>query len=189
MYGSSQAASCLYDIVFIVCFQLHAPVQVLLDVKSVFLIIIRRVLVVRVLCKVILIGKEWSHPSKLQDTLAAIHDSNFVSRQQVFSYPPEISDVDEALFEAEGLDRDERGARVALIYPYGYHSYGEYFAHLQGFVDKYEETAPELADSIRQLIESIKRMNVKEDWSVVRYVGHEYDDKPRVFGLTMSDVA
>ena len=29
-----------------------------------------------------------------------------------------------------------------------------------------------------------KRMNVKEDWSVVRYVGHEYDDKPRVFGLT-----
>ena len=85
MYGSSQAASCLYDIVFIVCFQLHAPVQVLLDVKSVFLIIIRRVLVVRVLCKVILIGKEWSHPSKLQDTLAAIHDSNFVSRQQVFA--------------------------------------------------------------------------------------------------------
>ena len=37
------------------------------------------------LCKVILIGKEWSHPSKLQDTLAAIHDSNFVSRQQVLS--------------------------------------------------------------------------------------------------------
>ena len=103
---------------------------------------------------------------------------------EVFSSPPEISDVDEALFEAEGLDRDGRGARVALIYPYGYHSYGEYFAHLQGFVDKYEETAPELADSIRQLIESIKRMNVKEDWSVVRYVGHEYDDKPRVFGLT-----
>ena len=25
---------------------------------------------------------------------------------EVFSYPPEISDVDEALFEAEGLDRD-----------------------------------------------------------------------------------
>ena len=27
-------------------------------------------------------------------------------------------------------------------------------------------------------------MNMKEDWSVVRYVGHEYDNKPRVFGLT-----
>ena len=72
----------------------------------------------------------------------------------------------------------EMGAGPGLL------SFGEYFAHLQGFVDKYEETAPELADSIRQLIESIKRMNVKEDWSVVRYVGHEYDDKPRVFGLT-----
>jgi len=103
---------------------------------------------------------------------------------EVFSYPPELNDVDDALFEAEGLNRNERGTRVALIYPYGYHSYGEYFAHLQGYVDKYEKTAPELADSIRRLIESIKRMNVKEDWSVVRYVGHEYDNNPRVFGLT-----
>ena len=107
---------------------------------------------------------------------------------EVFSYPPELNDVDEALFEAEGLSRNECGARVALIYPYGYHSYGEYFAHLQGFVDKYDKTAPELADSIRRLIESIKSMNVKEDWSVVRYVGHEYDDK-REYSGSQGDAA
>ena len=69
---------------------------------------------------------------------------------EVFSYPPELNDVDDALFEAEGLNRNERGTRTALIYPYGYHSYGEYFAHLQGYVDKSKKaTANSKATQIR----------------------------------------
>ena len=77
------SASNLNDIVYIICLQFHPPIQILLYIKGVFLVIIRCELEVRVLCKVVLIGKEWPHSSELQDALAAIHDRYFISRHQV----------------------------------------------------------------------------------------------------------
>ena len=52
------SASNLNNIVYIICLQFHPPIQILLYIKCVFLVIIRCELEVRVLCKVVLIGKE-----------------------------------------------------------------------------------------------------------------------------------
>lgn len=51
------SASNLNDIVYIICLQFYPPIQILLYIKGVFLVIIRCELEVRVLCKVVLIGK------------------------------------------------------------------------------------------------------------------------------------
>ncbi len=101
---------------------------------------------------------------------------------EVFSYPPELNEVEQALFEAEGIVDD--GQRASLIIPYGMSSYAEYFALLDGYAQKHRATRPDLVGALERLAATIRRMNVKEDWSVVRYVGHEYDSDPLRFGLT-----
>ena len=83
--GSPEAALSLYDIEFFFGFQFHAPVQILLDVKSVFLIEIGRVLVVRVLGDIVLVRQERPDASELEDALAAVHDSQFIPAHQFFS--------------------------------------------------------------------------------------------------------
>ena len=84
----------LDDIVLIVCFQLHSPVQILFDVKSVFLVVIGCVLVVGMLRDVVLVRKERSDAPELQDALAAVHDSQFIPAHQL----PSILSSDEFRF-------------------------------------------------------------------------------------------
>lgn len=103
---------------------------------------------------------------------------------EVFSYPAELKTVEDLLWEAEGLPDDGRGRRKSLLMPYGYASYKQYLDVLRGFASKYCETNPELADVLKWLIGAIRRMNVKENWSVVRYIGHEYDGEHPGSGLT-----
>jgi len=95
---------------------------------------------------------------------------------EVFSYPPELNEVDGMVIECEGGERDERGYRVSQIMPYGFGSYAEYFGLLEGLAEKYRESHPGVAEAIESLSTKMKLMNVKEDWSVVRYVGSQFDD-------------
>lgn len=95
---------------------------------------------------------------------------------EVFSYPAELNEIDSMVIECEGDERDERGYRVSQIMPYGFGSYAEYFGLLASLADRYRESYPEVAEAIESLSAKMKQMNVKEDWSVVRFVGSQFDD-------------
>lgn len=80
---------------------------------------------------------------------------------EVFSYSP-TDDIDRLLPEGES------------VIPYGYSSYEEYFTRLDSYVTIYGTTDGELNQlslMIGGYIEDIKKRNVKENWSVVQYLG------------------
>ena len=54
-----------------------------LDVKHIFLVVVAGQLVIGVLGQVVLIREEGSHAAQLQDTLAAVHNSQFVSAHEL----------------------------------------------------------------------------------------------------------
>ena len=79
---------------------------------------------------------------------------------EVFQYPTKlISKIDKIV-----------GGKIALFEPYGYGSYDEYFDYLDEKAETYKENS-ELVGLILTLKERVKEMNVKEDWSVLRYIG------------------
>ncbi len=81
---------------------------------------------------------------------------------EVFDYPDFLRDVSELLDPGEE------------IFPYGFHSYEEYFSALDAIIAAHA-AQPELAEKLRELRAEMQRMNRKEDWSVVRYVGPSFD--------------
>ena len=81
---------------------------------------------------------------------------------EVFSYPPELVDIQGLMPDGESL------------YPYGYNSYDEYDAVLDKYISTYGtggQSLNDLGGKLTALKESIHRMNVKENWSVLKYVG------------------
>ena len=80
---------------------------------------------------------------------------------EVFSYSP-TEEIDDLLPDGE------------TIIPFGYCSYEEYFARLEGYAVKYgtKDGKPnQLGLKIAAYIEDIRQRNVKEDWSIVQYLG------------------
>ncbi len=80
---------------------------------------------------------------------------------EVFSYSP-TDEIDDLLPDGE------------TIIPFGYCSYEEYFARLEGYAVKYgtKDGKPnQLGLKIAAYIEDIRQRNVKEDWSIVQYLG------------------
>ena len=59
----------------------HVP----FNVKGVFLVGVGKVLVAGMLRYIKLVAEKRPHPSKLQDTLASVHDRNFVLGHQLFA--------------------------------------------------------------------------------------------------------
>ncbi len=60
------------------------------------------------------------------------------------------------------------------VVPYGYDSYEAFDAHLDEYIAKYGTSDEQLNDFGKRITEyraDIKRRNVKENWSVVKYVG------------------
>lgn len=49
--------------------------------------------------------------------------------------------------------------------------YACYFEKLSSYIEKYRKLDPELSELIGWLAAAVRRANVKEDWSVVRYTG------------------
>ena len=102
---------------------------------------------------------------------------------EVFTYPAELDAVEDMLREAEGTVDGEGEGRTSLLIPHGKSSYASYLGELRGYADRHRDDQ-ELFEALEWLMDSIRRMNVKEDWSVVRYVGHEYDGDVPGLGLT-----
>lgn len=89
---------------------------------------------------------------------------------EVFSYPSALIESIEALLPAG----------ESLI-PYGYSSYAEYDAQIEAYHKLYALDNPPLETLLNQLKTEIKERNVKEDWTVVRFLGDSTDS---FLGLT-----
>ena len=59
-----------------------------------------------------------------------------------------------------------------MVFPYGYKSYEEYYASLDEVI-KMHENDPKLVELLDELKSKVKELNVKEDWSILRYVGED----------------
>ena len=55
------------------------------DVKGILLVIVRKQVVLLMLCYIKLIGEEWSYSPKLHNALTTIHDCNLVLTHKLFS--------------------------------------------------------------------------------------------------------
>lgn len=94
--------------------------------------------------------------------------------REVFAYPS-LSAI-----EAQIADDNER----ALLTPYGYNSYSEYYQYVDQLIAKYgveRNTFNQLGKQLLELKSAIDQMNRKEYWSVLQYVGESTDS---TFGLT-----
>jgi len=93
--------------------------------------------------------------------------------REVFSYPSELEyQITDMLPEGEG------------VVPYGYNSYDDFYAELDRYIELFGSSNGELNALGRLLCEykeKVRKMNVKENWSVLRYIGETTSD---IFGLT-----
>ena len=63
---------------------------------------------------------------------------------------------------------------IEHLIPYGYNSYEEFYDLLDEYIRRYgtvDGQLNELGKLIEEYKEDIKKSNVKEDWSIVRYIG------------------
>jgi len=92
---------------------------------------------------------------------------------EVFSYPSDMEyEITDMLPEGEG------------VVPYGYDSYEEFYAELDPYLELFGITNGELNELghlLREYKDRIRMMNVKENWSVLRYIG---ETTSNIFGLT-----
>ncbi len=95
---------------------------------------------------------------------------------EVFSYPAELDYIDERVAEIEGETEDDK--RKVTVHPFHAKSYDAYYQSLADLAEKYRSTNPDLAEDIELVIDIIQSMNVKEEWSIVRYVGDQFDGDP-----------
>ncbi len=89
---------------------------------------------------------------------------------EVFACPVELAAIEDWVADLEG-DASPDGTRRHHIVPHGLGSYAEYFALLARYARRYREAEPELASALDWLASAVKRMNVKEEWSILRYIG------------------
>jgi len=91
---------------------------------------------------------------------------------EVFSYPSIENEISAMLPEGEH------------VIPYGYDSYAEFDEQLDCYIEQYGKengVFNELGHMLEKYKNVIKKMNVKENWSVLRYIG---ETTSNLFGLT-----
>ena len=82
---------------------------------------------------------------------------------EVFEYSGELLSVTEGLL----------GSGVTLM-PYNYDSYEEYFNMIDSLIEKYSENA-EILKKLMQSRKMIFKLNQKEEWSILKYIGPNDD--------------
>lgn len=90
---------------------------------------------------------------------------------EVFEYPSDLISKAEEMLPSE-----------ESITPYGFKSYDEYFAHVDKLIIKHQNNSA-LAEMLEQVKIKVKEMNIKEEWSVLKYIGASDNS---VFSLTHS---
>lgn len=88
---------------------------------------------------------------------------------EVFDYPSKL------IYEAEQLLGCSEG-----IFPYNFDSYEDYYTSLDELIAKHGGNAV-IVQKLREVREMVMKMNRKEEWSILKYVGPTDDS---CFGLT-----
>jgi len=91
---------------------------------------------------------------------------------EVFCYPSVEKEISAILPEGEH------------VIPYSYDSYADFYEQLDCYIEQYGKDygrINELGQMLEKYKIEIQKMNVKEKWSVLRYVGESTSD---LFGLT-----
>ncbi|MBQ8000827.1 MAG: hypothetical protein IJ298_06345 [Ruminococcus sp.] len=88
---------------------------------------------------------------------------------EVFSYPSQLLDI------VNKYTSDNE-----CLIPYGYDSYEEYYRKVREIADRFI-TQPYIYDLFTEYLNQVMAMNIKEDWSVLRYIG---PDTNQTEGLT-----
>lgn len=78
---------------------------------------------------------------------------------EVFDYPSKL------ICEAEQLLGSSEG-----IFPYNFDSYEDYFRSIDAIIASHE-SEPEIKQKLSQVREMVMKMNQKEEWSVLKYLG------------------
>lgn len=92
---------------------------------------------------------------------------------EVFSYPSELlSKLEKYLPDGENM------------MPYGYNSYDEYYSEMDKLAKSYFREI-EVLNLYAEFKNEMHRLNIKENWSVLRYIGKSHDS---VGGLTNGNV-
>ena len=92
---------------------------------------------------------------------------------EVFSYPSSLETKISAMLP-EGVH----------VIPYGYKSYDDFDKELKSYLESYGSTngkLNELGHLIVKYMEAVRKMNIKESWSVLRYLG---ETTSNTYGLT-----
>lgn len=88
---------------------------------------------------------------------------------EVFAYPVDLIDkISKYVNDANSL------------IPYGFNSYQEYYNKLDQVLLKYSENT-EISIILKQYKQTVAKMNIKENWSILRYIGESSGD---MFDLT-----
>ena len=92
---------------------------------------------------------------------------------EVFDYPSKL------MFEAEQLLSSSEG-----LFPYNFDSYDQYFASVDRLIAANSQDSI-IVSKLIQVREIIWKMNQKEEWSILRYIGPSDDN---ILGLTNGKV-
>lgn len=104
---------------------------------------------------------------------------------EVFQCPGELDEVEELLWKAEAsTSKNDSKGRTCLIMPHGYKCYEDYYDVLRSYSEKHKGT--ELGQRLLGLIDRTKALNVKEEWSIARYLGSDYDDDPESLAASLT---
>ena len=88
---------------------------------------------------------------------------------EVFDYPSKL------IYEAEQLLGSSDG-----LFPYNFDSYEDYFASIDALITEHSANGA-IVQKLHEVREMVAKMNRKEEWSVLKYVGPTDDS---YFGLT-----
>lgn len=88
---------------------------------------------------------------------------------EVFDYPSKL------IYEAEQMLGSSEG-----LFPHNFSSYEDYYASVDALIAKHSADC-EIVQKLHEVREMIIKMNRKEEWSVLKYVGPSDDS---CFGLT-----
>jgi len=88
---------------------------------------------------------------------------------EVFEYP--------SLWELDSLVKPFD----IVLEPYGYESYEQYYKFLDNVIEQLKNKVPKIEEKINEFKQIVQEENIKEQWSVCRYIGETTDS---MFGLT-----
>lgn len=93
---------------------------------------------------------------------------------EVIFYPNELIERINELLCPSNQNQENESDQTLFLVPIKKDSLVHYQAEIDEYLTRYEKE--EVADFLKLLKLEIRQMNIKENWSVVRFTGHQFDN-------------